>query len=104
VTDLITDKLELAQDFQFDRVHRLSSKPDAPVIARCTFYKQKMDLLKAKRKLFSLRVRDIRRKLTPHLKKARSDGKRAAMVFDHLLIDGKRYNVSSNDTLVERRR
>eukprot|EP00745_Piridium_sociabile_P004361 TRINITY_DN1257_c0_g1_i6.p1 TRINITY_DN1257_c0_g1~~TRINITY_DN1257_c0_g1_i6.p1 ORF type:complete len:323 (-),score=63.13 TRINITY_DN1257_c0_g1_i6:203-1171(-) len=77
VKDLITDKLELSHDFEFDRVHRLSSKPDAPVIARCTFYKHKIDLLKAKRKLqgtnifigedFSLRVRDMRRKLTPRL-------------------------------------
>ena len=109
--DFITDKMELSQDFQFDRVHRLNSKADSPMIARCTLYKQKMELLKAKQKLrgtnvfvgedFSFRVREIRRRLTPHLKKARSDGRHATLIFDHLLIDGKRYTVSSNGTLVD---
>ena len=34
--DMITDKLELVDDFQFDRVHRLMSKSNSPVVARCT--------------------------------------------------------------------
>ena len=34
VRDLITDKLELADDIEFDRVHRLSGKPNSPVVAR----------------------------------------------------------------------
>ena len=46
-------------------------------------------------------MRNIRRKLSPHLKKARGDGKRVAMVYDHLLIDGKRFTVNSNGKLVE---
>ena len=49
--DLITDRLELANDFQFDQVHRLNAKPNSPVVARCTFFKDKVMILKAKRKL-----------------------------------------------------
>ena len=37
VRDLITDKVELADDIEFDRVHRLSGKPNSPVVARCCF-------------------------------------------------------------------
>ena len=111
LNDLITDKLDITDDVSFDRVHRLGGRSDSPVIARCTFYKQKINILKAKSKLrgtdffigedFSKKVRDIRRRLTPHLKKARQEGRRAAMVFDHLLIDGKKYSVGSDDKLVE---
>lgn len=111
VKDLITDKLELSEDIEFDRVHRLSSKADSPVIARCVFYKQKLAILKAKRKLqgsnifvaenFSNRVRDVRRRLTPHLKKARNESKKVTMVFDHLVIDGKKFMLGDGDALVE---
>ena len=95
----------------FDRVHCINSKTDSPVIARCVFYKQKVSVLKAKGKLrgtnvfigedFSSRVREVRKRLTPHLKKARSDGKRATMVFDHLVIDQKKFTVDPEDRLVE---
>ena len=113
VKDLLTDKLELSEDIEFDRVHRLNSKSDSPVIARCAFYKQKLTILKAKRKLqgsgvfigedFSSRVREIRRKLTPHLKKAKKDGKNASMVFDHLFIDGRKFSLGDGDNLIEMR-
>ena len=49
--DLITDRLELADAIQSDRVHRLNAKPNSPVVARCTFFKDKVKILKAKRKL-----------------------------------------------------
>ena len=52
-----------------------------------------MKILKTKTKLkgsdvfigedFSSRVREIRRKLIPHLKKPRSEGKKITVVFDH---------------------
>ena len=61
------------------------------MIARCSFFKDKVTILKAKRKLqgsnifigedFCVRVRDIRRKLTPHLKAKRNEGCRVSMVF-----------------------
>ena len=107
--DLITDKLELVDDVQFDRVHRLNARPNSPVVARCTYFKDKVKILKAKRKLqgsdvfigedFSVRVRDIRRQLVPHLKKARSESKKATMVYDHLIIEGKRLTVDDRGDL-----
>lgn len=108
--ELIVDKLEVSGDVDFDRVHRLNSKPNSPVIARCTFFKDKVKILKAKGKLrgtkvfigedFSTRVRELRRKLTPLLKKAREDRKKATMVFDHLIIDGKKYVLGDDNDLV----
>ena len=113
VRKLITDKLELKKSIDFDRVHRISSKPDSPIIACCSSYKDKVLILKAKRKLkdsnvfigedFSGRVREIRKKLSPHLKSAKRDGKRASMIFDHLIVDGKRYFLGDQGNLVERR-
>ena len=50
--DFITDKLELADEIVFDRVHRLSSKPNSPVTVRCAFFRDKVKILKAKRKLY----------------------------------------------------
>ena len=48
VRDLITDKLELAHDTEFDRVHRLREvmKPNSPVVTRCCFYKHKERIMK----------------------------------------------------------
>ena len=111
VQDFITDRLELSQSVEFDRIHRLNNKPNSPIIARCTYYKDKDAILKARGKLrgstifigedFSVRVRDIRKKLTPHLKAARNSGKRATMIFDHLLIDGKKFGIDNDGKLKE---
>jgi hypothetical protein len=111
LSDMLVDKMELAGDVQFDRVHRINSKPKSPVIARCTFFRDKDKILKAKSKLkgtqifvgedFSLRVREMRRNLIPHLKKVRSEEKRATMIFDHLLIDGKRFRLDDGQNLRE---
>jgi hypothetical protein len=49
---------------------------------------------------FSKRVRDIRKKLTPHLKKAKEEGKKATIVYDYLLVDSKRYTVNESDELL----
>lgn len=107
VRDLLIDRLDFTTDVEFDRVHRLSAKPDSPIVARCCFYRDKIMILKAKQKLkgssvfigedFTSRVREIRQKLTPHLKNARQNGRRAAMVFDHLLIDGKKFYLHDFD-------
>jgi len=48
--DIITDKLELADTIEFDRVHRLGSKSDSPIIARCCSYRLKVKILKARQK------------------------------------------------------
>ena len=105
--DFCTDRLELSNDVSFDRVHRINGKPDSPIILRCTFYKDKLSILKQKYKLkgtniflgedFSQRVRDIRKKLSPHLKRAKSDGKKATMVYDHLIINGKKFVLNGSE-------
>ena len=109
--DLITDKLELADDIVFDRAHCLNSKPNSPVTARCVFFKDKVEILKAKCKLqgshifigedFSARVREIRRRLTPHLKVKWNEGCRVSIMFDRLLVDGKWYSVDDGNKLME---
>ena len=53
---------------------------------------------------FSLRVtsvREIRKKLTPHLKTARNQGRRATMVYDLLLIAGRKFVLDQNNELIE---
>lgn len=104
--DLFTDKLELAENVEFDRVHRISSKPNSPLIARCVFYKDKVKVLKAKRNLkgsnifigedFSTAVRDIRRKLTQFMKEKRNGGHKVSMVYDHLIVDGEKFFLSAD--------
>ena len=108
---LLVEKMELGEEVSFDRVHRLSSKADSPIIACCTSFKDKVKIMKEKRKLkgtdvfigedFSTRVREIRKSLVPHMKKARSDGKNVRMVFDHLILEGKKVTVDRSDNLVE---
>jgi hypothetical protein len=89
-----------------DRVHRLGSKQKAPIIARCTFFKDKVCVMKAKQKLkgtdyfigedFSKGVREKRKLLSPFLKEMRQGGKKATLVHDHIVQDGKRYFLSAD--------
>ena len=113
--ELFTDKLELAESVDFDRVHRISSKPNSPLIARCVFYKDKVKILKARSKLkgskifigedFSTTVREVRKRLTPLMKEKRDRGQRVSMVYDHLIADGKKFFLSADGkSLVEERR
>ena len=107
---MITDKLELAENMRFDRVHRFNAKPKSPIVERCTFYKDKESNVKENRKLngsdvfigddFSSTVREVRRKLFTHLK-AEKNQKRAAMVFDHLLIEGRTFVLGKENKLEE---
>lgn len=106
--DTLTSKMGLSKDLQFDRVHRINGKTTSPVIARCTLYKEKVQILKAKRRLqgttvfigedYSQRVRNLRKLLSPHLKAAREQGKRATMIYDHLLVDGKKFVLNEAGT------
>ena len=100
----------MTEEVPLDRVHRLSAKPDSPVIACFTYFRQKCQILKLKGKLrgstvfigedFSKGVRDIRKRLNPHLKTARQNGKRASMVYNYLLVDGQKFTVDGADKLV----
>ena len=115
IQEVLTDQLELAEDVQFDRVHRLGKSKNSPIIARCTFYKQKLVILKNKRKLkdsnsgifigddFTQRVRDIRKRLAPYLKKSKEEGKQATMVFDYILIDGRKFTLDYDGNFVEKK-
>ena len=104
--DFCTDRLELSNDVSFDRVHRINGKPDSPIILRCSFYKDKISMLKQKQKLkgtniflgedFSQRVREIRKQLSPHLKSAKREGKKVTMVYDHLIINGKKFGLDGS--------
>eukprot|EP00745_Piridium_sociabile_P021828 TRINITY_DN3372_c0_g1_i2.p1 TRINITY_DN3372_c0_g1~~TRINITY_DN3372_c0_g1_i2.p1 ORF type:complete len:291 (-),score=34.93 TRINITY_DN3372_c0_g1_i2:188-1060(-) len=51
IQDLLTDKLDMSREIEFDRVHRLSAKPDSPIIVRCTSYKDKVRILKEKKEI-----------------------------------------------------
>lgn len=111
INDVLTDKLEMTDTVQFDRVHRLNASSTSPIIACCTLFKDKQKILKEKKKLkgtsifvgedFSFKVRETRKKLTPHLKSAWTQGKRATMVFNHLVIEGKRFVLDADDNLVQ---
>ena len=82
--ELCVDKLDLIEDIEFDRVHRLGNKPNAPLIARCSHYKDKIKILKARYKLkgsgifvgedFSSGVREVRKKLAHYAKEKKSMG------------------------------
>jgi prefoldin subunit 5 len=111
IKEFCTDKLEICEDLEFDRVHRLGSKAKAPLIARCTFFKQKVSILKAKGKLkgsnyfvgedFSKGVREIRKKLSKYMKEMKEAGRTVSMIYDHLVVDGKKYYLSGDGESVK---
>ena len=120
VKEVVCDQLKIRDDVQFDRVHRLGRDPDSPIIARFTNFKDKQRVLKEKGKLketekgrtifigedFSKGVGDTRRKLVPFLKEAKADKKKkASMVYDHLVIDGRKFYLDpTSGSLTESRR
>ena len=91
------------QGVTFDRVHRIrTNRTPQPMIARFTFYKERQRVLQEKKKLkgsslfisedFPNSIREIREKLKPTLTSARKDNKRSFMVYDHLIIEGQRWD------------
>nr|KAG5690472.1 hypothetical protein BaRGS_016472 [Batillaria attramentaria] len=115
VKSVLKEKLGIEDNVQFDRVHRLKggagSSSSPPVIAKFTFYKDKEHVLRNKQKLkgsdifvgedYTNRMRDIRKKLSSHLKSAKAAQRSATMVYNHLIIEGKRYNYDpANDDIV----
>ena len=113
---ILTTKLGLAEDaVQFDRVHRLRTKSTPqPIIARCTFYKDKETVLKLSKKLkgtavyinedFSPTIRTTRKHLGAHLAAAREQGKKAFLKFDHLVIDGVRWDLDTQTNSLRQKR
>ena len=106
VQNLLKEKLGFVHDIQFDRVHRYGRKVDSPIIARCVFYKDKMDIMKKRSSLkdtdfnikedFSDRVRKIRKELYPYLQDAVSSGKKASIVYDHLIVGNEKFVLSED--------
>lgn len=76
------------------------------MIARCTFYKDKIKVLKNKSKLegtgfyvkedFPTGVRDVRRKLNELVKENRERGEKVKLVYDHVYIENKKYGLNQN--------
>lgn len=111
VQEVFIDKLEFAENVALDRIHRVNDKPNSPIIMRCVLYKEKVSILKAKSKLqgssyfvgedFSIRVRTVRKALAPHLKEAKAAGKLATMIYDYLLIDGKKFILDADGSSIK---
>ncbi|GFR60234.1 SH3 domain protein, partial [Elysia marginata] len=99
VRKMINNHLEIDDArIQIDRAHRLRSNNGTGAInVRITHYKDKENIMKNKKKPkdtnihisddYTPRIREIRRKLSPFLNKFRNEGKRATMVYDHLIVD-----------------
>ena len=116
VTEMLSKKMGIS-GAQIDRAHRLGSRNNgkSPIIVRFSNYKERQSILKNRGKLrgsdvyinedFTSRVREIRGKLSPFLKKMREEGKRVNMIYDHLVVDGQRmdYDQESNDVIPVRR-
>ena len=114
VKDILRQNLELTDNIEFDRAHRVGTKSEAPIIVKCTFYKDKLKILRNKNKLegtqmyvkedFPANVRHIRKILGALTKTHRDRGERVKVVYDHVYIDNKKYVLNENqDGLIETR-
>nr|XP_006819733.1 PREDICTED: sporulation-specific protein 15-like [Saccoglossus kowalevskii] len=106
VKHFIKDKLNIADNIEFERVHRMTGsrvKPQ-PIIAKFSHFKDRSNVLKNARinrssldagmrvgEDFSDLVREKRRKLWPSMQNALEEGKRATMRYDKLIIEGEVY-------------
>jgi len=95
-----------------NRVHRISRMPNAVIVANFTFDGDVQRILQAARARgrnerqfvtadFSGETVNIRRKLIPHLETAKREGKRATIIRDHLLVDGKRWVFNKDGIIIE---
>ena len=99
VKELVTKKLGVnLERGDIERAHRLGRGPGRPVIAKFASWRKRDEILTNRKRLadtdqyikedFSLMVRQKRKALAPLLKKARDEGKRVKMIYDHLIVDG----------------
>ena len=112
LNNVCKNDLRLTEEIPFDRVHRLSNKADSPIIARCTFYRDKVKILRAKKFLqgtdifvgedYPVSVREIRKKINQLVKDNRQRKEKVRMVYDHVYIENKKYFLSDDgSSLVE---
>ena len=98
----------------FDRVHRLNtSKTPQPIIARVTNFEVKQKLLRNRTKLkgtriyinedFTYKVRETRKKLLQFINRLRkrTNPPKVNMVFDHIFIDGERYDYDETRDVIK---
>ena len=114
--DLFSDNLDLSDDIQINRAHRVGSKDDAPIIARLTFFKDKERIMKSKKKLdgtdiyigedYSKGVREIRKTLSKIKKamKQKDKDKKIHLVYDHMYVDGVKMFLSTDGVHLVRER
>ena len=105
-------------EIQFDRVHRLRTNKthNQPIIARFTFAKDRERILKARTKLkgtkifinedFTFQTREKRKILIQFMKQLRlkDNPPRVNLVFDHLYINGERYNLDHTQKSIKNQR
>ena len=110
ISTFLKEKLGLDKDIVFHRVHRIGKYRRGanarPIIAKLLLSKDKELIMKNVGKLkdtgFSISedfcqvTRDRRKLLLPHLKKAKSLGKKAVLRVDTLAIDGVVFHVDDN--------
>ena len=96
-----------------ERAHRLGTRGDAPpIIVKLGFFKDRQRILESRKKLkdknskvfiredFTTRVRAVRAKLAEFCRQQREMGKSPKMVFDHVYIDGHRYDLDERSGMV----
>ena len=100
----IATEMEVTDEISFHRVHRIG-KPvrgkSRPIVAKFVNFKDRENVRKAGPNLagkdysvneqFPKEIADRRKALYPHLKAARSNGKKATIVKDKLFIDGVQF-------------
>ncbi|GFS11073.1 SH3 domain protein [Elysia marginata] len=117
VRKLISEKLEIDDStIKIERAHRIhNSNGPGPIIVKFLDFNDKENILRAHGHLkktnifinedYTARVRQTRKKLSPFLTKYRSEGKRANLVYDHLIVDGERYDFDpDSDSIYSARR
>ncbi|GFR61526.1 hypothetical protein ElyMa_000105800, partial [Elysia marginata] len=52
---------------------------------------------------YTPRVRAIRKELAPHLTRLPNEGKKAKMVYDHINVDGERFDIDHKNELIPAR-
>ncbi|XP_077862068.1 uncharacterized protein LOC144343246 [Saccoglossus kowalevskii] len=113
VKNFLQEKLGIADnEIEFQRVHRLtySRTQPKPIIANLLRYKQRMMVIRAASKLkgtsfrigedYTLKVREIRRKLGKHADKARDSGKAVKCLYDKIKIDDEIFIYDENQDTI----
>ncbi|XP_062568377.1 uncharacterized protein LOC134230565 [Saccostrea cucullata] len=109
----VQEKLEIHQNVEFHRVHRMGRKvPNKvrPIVAKFVLFKEKEMVRKAAYKLagdenkqfgiseqFPREINEKRKKLYPYYKAAKQQERKAQLIFDKLIIDGELFTPDESD-------